>query len=62
MITESSRTLTVGGRINRTVVTPGNLVGENASSPTLLTTIVRVDELFVYFDAPEAEFVQVFYL
>jgi RND family efflux transporter MFP subunit len=45
----------VSGRINRTLVTEGNLVGQ--ADPTLLTTIVRVNELYVYFDAPEADLV-----
>jgi membrane fusion protein, multidrug efflux system len=43
----------ISGRINRTLVTPGNLVGQTEA--TLLTTIVRVDELYVYFDVPEAD-------
>ncbi|HEY8506254.1 MAG TPA: efflux RND transporter periplasmic adaptor subunit, partial [Gemmataceae bacterium] len=41
----------IGGRISRTLVTEGNLVGFN--EPTLLTTIVRTDPLYVYFDVPE---------
>jgi RND family efflux transporter MFP subunit len=45
----------IGGRINRTLVTAGNLVGQ--TDATLLTTIVRVDELYIYFDAPEADLV-----
>ncbi|WP_171474418.1 efflux RND transporter periplasmic adaptor subunit [Frigoriglobus tundricola] len=46
----------IDGRISRTLVTQGNLVGQNES--TLLTTIVRVDPLYVYFDAPERDFVE----
>lgn len=45
----------INGRINRTLVTEGNLVGQNES--TLLTTIVRMDELYVYFDVPERDLV-----
>lgn len=45
----------IDGRINRTLVTRGNLVGQ--SEPTLLTTIVGVEELYVYFDAPERDLV-----
>jgi membrane fusion protein, multidrug efflux system len=45
----------IDGRINRTLVTQGNLVGQNET--TLLTTIVRMDKLFVYFDAPERDLV-----
>ncbi len=41
----------IDGRIGRTLVTEGNLVGYN--EPTLLTTVVRLDPLYVYFDLPE---------
>jgi RND family efflux transporter MFP subunit len=47
----------IGGRISRTLVTRGNLVG-GTTADTLLTTIVSVEELFVYFDAPERDLVQ----
>lgn len=43
----------IDGRISRTMVDEGNLVGQ--TEPTLLTTIVRMDELFVYFDVPERD-------
>jgi RND family efflux transporter MFP subunit len=43
----------IAGRISRTLVTKGNLVGQD--QPTLLTTIVSMDPLFVYFDAPERD-------
>jgi multidrug efflux system membrane fusion protein len=46
----------IGGRISQTRVTRGNLVGQ--TEPTLLTTIVRMDELYVYFDVPEADLVE----
>lgn len=46
----------IAGRISRTLVTPGNVVGQNET--TLLTTIVRVDELYVYFDAAERDLVE----
>jgi RND family efflux transporter MFP subunit len=42
----------IGGRVSRTLVDEGNLV---LADTTLLTTIVKVDELYVYFDAPEAD-------
>lgn len=45
----------ISGLISRTQVTEGNLVGQ--TDPTLLTTIVRVDELYVYFDAPEGDLI-----
>lgn len=43
----------IGGLISRTLVTQGNLVGQNET--TLLTTIMRMDKLYVYFDAAERE-------
>jgi RND family efflux transporter MFP subunit len=46
----------IGGRINRTLVTQGNLVGQ--SEPTMLTTIVSMDPLYIYFDAPERDLVE----
>lgn len=46
----------IAGHISRTLVTKGNLVGQNEA--TLLTTIVRQDKLFVYFDAPERDLVE----
>jgi len=46
----------IGGRISQTRVTKGNLVGQ--TEPTLLTTIVRMDELYVYFDTPEVDLVE----
>jgi len=46
----------IAGRISQTRVTKGNLVGQ--TEPTLLTTIVRMDELYVYFDAPEPDLVE----
>jgi len=46
----------IDGQINRTLVTRGNLVGQNEN--TLLTTIVGVEELFVYFDVPERDLIE----
>jgi membrane fusion protein, multidrug efflux system len=43
----------IAGRISRTKVTKGNLVGQD--QPTLLTTIVSLDPIYVYFDAPERD-------
>ncbi len=43
----------IAGRIGRTLVDEGNLV---LADTTLLATILRVDELFVYYDAPETDF------
>ena len=41
----------IDGQISRTLVTEGNLVGY--SEPTLLTTIVKYDPIYVYFDGTE---------
>ncbi|HKA05944.1 MAG TPA: efflux RND transporter periplasmic adaptor subunit [Gemmataceae bacterium] len=46
----------ISGRISRTQVTEGNLVGFN--DPTLLTTIVKMDPIYVTFDVPEANAVE----
>lgn len=46
----------IAGLISRTHVDEGNLVGQ--SDPTLLTTIVAMDELYVLFDAPERDLVE----
>ncbi|PQO45470.1 efflux RND transporter periplasmic adaptor subunit [Blastopirellula marina] len=43
----------IDGRIDRTFVTKGNLVQSGIGSPTLLTTIVSVDPVYVYFDIDE---------
>src|SRR5438309_1589555 len=44
----------IDGRISRTLVTVGNLVGYN--EPTLLTTVIRMDPVYVFFDVPERNF------
>lgn len=44
----------INGRISRTLVTAGNLVGGTAAD-TLLTTIVSTNPIYVYFDAPERD-------
>ena len=43
----------IGGRISRTLVDEGALI---LADTTVLTSIVAVDELYIYFDAPEADF------
>lgn len=49
----------VDGRVDRVLVTEGNLVtGGNAGNATLLTTIVRTDPLYVYFDIDEATYLR----
>lgn len=50
-------TAPIGGRVDRVLVTEGNLVaGGNAGAATLLTTIVSTDLVYVYFDIDEATF------
>jgi membrane fusion protein, multidrug efflux system len=43
----------IKGRISRTLVTRGNLVGQGEA--TLLTTILAVDSVYIYFDVPERD-------
>jgi RND family efflux transporter MFP subunit len=46
----------VDGRVGRPLVTVGNLVqGSIPSSATVLTDLVSVDEVYVYFEAPERD-------
>jgi RND family efflux transporter MFP subunit len=45
----------IGGRVSRTAVTVGNLVGVN---DPVLTTIVATDRVYAYFDASEAAFLK----
>lgn len=50
-------TAPIGGRVDRVLVTEGNLVtGGDAGAATLLTTIVSIDQLYVYFDIDEATY------
>jgi len=41
----------IDGRVGRNLVDIGNLVG--ATEPTLLTTVTRIQPIYVYFNAPE---------
>lgn len=43
----------IAGRIDRALVTPGNIVTGGLGTGTLLTTIVKNDPMFVYFDVDE---------
>jgi RND family efflux transporter MFP subunit len=46
----------IDGRVGRQMVTVGNLVqGSMPSTATVLTDIVSVDKVYVYFDAPEGD-------
>ncbi len=48
----------VAGRINRHVVSEGNLISGGAATATLLTTIVSVDPIYAYFDADESAYLK----
>lgn len=53
-------TAPIAGRVDRVLVTEGNLVsGGGAGAATLLTTIVSIDPLHVYFDIDEATYLNV---
>jgi len=43
----------ISGRVGRAEVTPGNLVQSGPPAATLLTTIMSVDPIYVYFDTDE---------
>src|SRR5207249_2027552 len=43
----------IDGRVSRALVTQGNYVSGLAGAPTLLTTIVTVDPIYVYADMDE---------
>lgn len=50
-------TAPIAGRVDRVLVTEGNLVtGASGAAATLLTTIVSVDRVYVYFDIDEATY------
>jgi multidrug efflux system membrane fusion protein len=47
----------ITGRVSRHLVTPGNLVqGSDNGASTLLTTIVSLDPIYIYFDVDEATY------
>jgi RND family efflux transporter MFP subunit len=48
----------IGGRIGRLHVTRGNLVSGGSEGSTLLTTIVSVDPVYVYFTGDEREYLK----
>lgn len=48
----------LSGRINRRLVSPGNLISGGSSQATLLTTIVALDPIHVYFEADERSFLK----
>jgi membrane fusion protein, multidrug efflux system len=49
----------ITGRVSRHLVSPGNLVqGSDTGTSTLLTSIVTLDPIYVYFDMDEATFIK----
>jgi membrane fusion protein, multidrug efflux system len=48
----------IGGRVSRRLVTVGNLVQGSEGTSTLLTSIVSLDPIYVYFDMDEATYVR----
>ncbi|HVS24823.1 MAG TPA: efflux RND transporter periplasmic adaptor subunit [Gammaproteobacteria bacterium] len=48
----------IGGRIGRLHVTRGNLISGGTEGSTLLTTIVSVDPVYVYFTGDEREYLK----
>ncbi|HEX4644197.1 MAG TPA: efflux RND transporter periplasmic adaptor subunit [Verrucomicrobiae bacterium] len=46
-------TAPIDGRIGRKMMTEGNLVNSSQGQSTMLTTIVSMDPIYCYFDAPE---------
>jgi multidrug efflux system membrane fusion protein len=48
----------ISGRIGRELVTEGNLVNDGTGTATLLTTIVSVDPIYVYFEVDEQAYLR----
>lgn len=48
----------ISGRVGRAEITAGNLVQAGAPAPTLLTTIVSLDPIYVYFDTDEQAYLK----
>jgi RND family efflux transporter MFP subunit len=48
----------ITGRVGRAAITQGNLVQSGPPSPTLLTTIVSLDPIYVYFDTDEQSYLK----
>lgn len=46
----------ITGRVGRHLVTPGNLVQGSEGNATLLTSIVSLDPIYIYFDIDEATY------
>jgi RND family efflux transporter MFP subunit len=48
----------ISGRVGRAEITEGNLVQSGATTPSLLTTIVSLDPIYVYFDTDEQAYLK----
>ena len=48
----------ISGRVGRAEITQGNLVQAGPAVPTLLTTIVSLDPIYVYFDTDEQAYLK----
>jgi RND family efflux transporter MFP subunit len=48
----------ISGRVGRAVITAGNVVQAGPPSPSLLTTIVSIDPIYVYFDTDELAYLK----
>ena len=48
----------IAGRVGRAAITPGNLVQAGPPAATLLTTIVSLDPIYVYFDSDEQAYLK----
>jgi membrane fusion protein, multidrug efflux system len=48
----------ISGRVGRAEITRGNVVQGGAAAPTLLTTIVSLDPIYVYFDTDEQAYLK----
>jgi len=48
----------ISGRVSNAMVTEGNLVQAGPPSATLLTTVVSLDPIYVYFDSDEQSFLK----
>jgi RND family efflux transporter MFP subunit len=51
-------TAPITGRISRKLVTEGNLINGGSAEATLLTTIVSMDPIYVYFEADERSYLK----
>src|SRR6202165_4833452 len=48
----------ISGRVGRAEITPGNVVQSGPPSPSLLTTIVSINPIYVYFDTDEQAYLK----